>query len=72
MSVTLEYSNKTYTFIMPVHEKKKFNPEEGIRSWEIPEQTLGEIPIKHIKISMGNFNAQLGQKRIYIETVAIF
>lgn len=75
MTLSLKCANKTYTLInahMPINQENKTNPEKVNKSWEILENTLSKIPHNHVKVLMGDFNAQLGKERKYRKTVGSF
>ena len=66
MTISLKCANKTYTLInvhMPINQENKSNPEKVNKAWEVLDNTLSKIPLNHVKILMGDFNAQLGKER---------
>lgn len=65
-TVSFRSGNKTYTIInvhAPTNDWNRKNPQ-GVESfWEDVEETANKIPEKHVKILLGDFNAQLGQEK---------
>ena len=75
MTLSLKCANKTYTLInahMPINNENKLNPDKVNRAWETLENTISKIPNNHVKILMGDFNAQLGKERKFRKTVGKF
>lgn len=75
MTISLKSANKMYTLInahMPINQENKTNPEKVNKSWDTLENTISKIPQNHVKILMGDFNAQLGKERKFRKTIGNF
>ena len=75
MTITLKCANTIYTLInahMPINKENKSDPKNVNEAWETLENVLSEIPQNHVKILMGDFNAQLGKERKFRKTIGNF
>lgn len=75
MTISLKCGNKSYTLInahMPVNEDNRSNPDKVNKAWEVLENAISKIPSNHVKILMGDFNAQLGKERKFRKTIGRF
>lgn len=73
-TLTIKAANKMYTIInahAPTNDKnnKKEHREEVEKFWELLDQTTTNINKNHIKILMGDFNAQLGREKRYRDII---
>ena len=62
----MKSGNKAYTLInvhAPTNHHNKIDPKTVENFWETLEETTNKIPKHHVKILLGDFNAQLGIER---------
>ena len=72
MTITLKCANKTYTLInahAPINKENITDSKNVDKYWEILEEEVSKIPQNHVKILLGDFNAQLGKERKYRKTI---
>lgn len=71
-TLTFKSMEKTYTIInvhAPTNNKNHTEKEQTEIFWEELDQLMNNIPAHHIKILMGDFNAQIGHERKYRDVV---
>lgn len=64
--------NKGYTIInghAPINQHNRTNKEKVEEFWEMLENETSKIPEHHIKILVGDFNAQIGKERKFKSVV---
>ena len=64
--LSVKSANKAYTLInvhAPTNHHNKSDPETVENFWESLEETSNKIPGHHVKILLGDFNAQLGKEK---------
>ena len=67
-TLTIKTANKIYTLInghAPTNITNKKQPEIAENFWNELDDTLQKLPKNHIKILMGDFNAQIGKEKKY-------
>lgn len=73
--LSIKSANKAYTLInvhAPTNHHNKSDPEMVENFWEILEETTNKIPRHHVKILLGDFNAQLGKERKFRDTTGLY
>ncbi|XP_014286812.1 craniofacial development protein 2-like [Halyomorpha halys] len=68
VSSRLSLLTKKYTTInahAPINEDNKKNSEKVEQFWEILEKEMIKIPQNHVKILLGDYNAQIGKEKRY-------
>lgn len=73
--LTLTSGNKFYTIFnahAPINEDNRKNPEKVEEFWSQLEEELFKTPEKHIKILMGDFNAQIGKEKKFRNIVGAY
>lgn len=66
--LTIKCANKTYTLVnvhAPTNDKNRSDLDEVDNFWDLLDDKLTEIPKHHVKLLMGDFNAQLGREQKY-------
>ena len=69
--LSVKSANKAYTLInvhAPINQLNKTDPGTMDNFWESLEETTNKIPRHHVKILLGDFNAQLGKERKFNDT----
>lgn len=64
--LTIKALNKKYTLInahAPINNDNRTNPEKVEEFWDELEAEILKIPSNHVRILLGDFNAQLGSER---------
>lgn len=70
--LSIRSGNKAYTIInahAPINDDNKKNPEKVGDFWETLEDTTSKIPQHHVKVLVGDFNAQIGREKKYRKIV---
>ena len=65
-TITFKSGNKKYTVInvhAPTNDHNRKKPQEVVDFWEDLEELTNQIPQNHIKIVLGDLNAQLGKEK---------
>lgn len=65
-TLSVKSANKAYTLInahAPTNDQNRKNPMIVENFWEQLEETTNKIPKHHVKLLLGDFNAQLGKER---------
>lgn len=65
ITISLKVANKMYTLInahMPINKENKTNPDKVNKLCDTLENKIAKIPQNHIKILMGDFNAEFGKE----------
>jgi exonuclease III len=73
-TLSLKSANKAYTLInthAPTNEHNRKNPQKVDDFWDQLEETTNKIPKHHVKILLGDFNAQLGRERNFRKITGI-
>lgn len=73
-TLSIKSANKAYTLInahAPTNDYNKKDPITAEEFWETLEETINKIPKHHVKILLGDFNAQLGKEKKYRRTTGI-
>lgn len=73
-TLTLKASNKVYTIInahAPTNNKNISvkDRKEADKFWDLLDHTINNIPKNHVKLLIGDFNAQLGKERRYRDII---
>lgn len=66
IAISLKVANKMYTLInahMPINKENKTNPDKVNKLCDTLENKIAKIPQNHIKVRMGDFNAEFGKER---------
>ena len=74
-TITFKSGNKKYTVInvhAPTNDHNRKKPQEVVDFWEDLEELTNQIPQNHIKIVLGDLNAQLGKEKKYKEITGPF
>lgn len=70
-TLTIRSGNKAYTLVnahAPTNNYNRKNPQMIEEFWEDLEETTSKIHMKHVKVLLGDFNAQLGRERKFRDT----
>ena len=70
--LTLSALNTKYILInchAPIKQDNRSNPDKVDEFWDSLEDELSKIPKSHVKVLLGDFNAQIGSERNFQDTV---
>ena len=74
-TITFKSGNEKYTVInvhAPTNDHNRKKPQEVVDFWEDLEELTNQIPKNHIKIVLGDLNAQLGKEKKFKEITGSF
>lgn len=74
-AITFKSGNKRYTIInahAPTNDHNRKKPQDVDDFWEDMEEFTNKVPESHVKIVLGDFNAQLGKEKKYKQITGPF